>query len=973
MLRETAVPGPGWSGTLVGREAECEVIEQALERLAGGRSQVIEVTGDPGIGKSRLLAEVARRAGERGLLVLAGRARHSGERVPFYALADALDDHLAGRDLDGLAPHRDVLGLVFPSLRRPGAEHAGVTGERYRLFRAVRALLESLAAPQLVLLFDDLQWADEDTAELLAQLLRQPPRGPVLLALAYRWRQAPARLRAAVAAARGDHPPAYLRLGPLSEAEAETVLGGRGSRSWRRAVYQASGGNPFYLDALTRRAGEPGPPGGQPDGASGGELPPAVAAALIDELLALSPAGQLAARSAAVIGDPFCVTSVGQVSGLGPGRAAAAIDELAAADLIRPIEPAGLFSFRHAIVRSAVYESAQPAWRVGAHGRAAAALRHCGGPLTAQAYHIERAAEFGDLRAVGLLADAAGTVQAQAPGTAAQWLEAALRLLPEDAGTEQQRTALLLRLALALGAAGHPRKSRDTLHMVLGQLGSDRPGTRAEAVTFCALMERQLSRHEEGQALLLAELSALAGQETATAAALKFELGSGELAAGRPAGARRWAQEALPAAERCGPVVLHAAVLGLLAKAEAISSDIGRAVTHAAAAASLLDGMLDGELEQRPEAALLTGWSEFLLDRPRSALRHLDRGLALAHRGGRALTVAPLLIGRILALRATGQLAEAAAAAEDAVELAALSGHGEHRTAALALRAWVATWTGDLEVARVAAAIAAEQWPRHARGWRAFLAARTLSDAQLAMGDPEGCLALATSAAVTEPPDAADWARIGWYELLTRAELAAAHPSAAVRWADAAVSTARRRDLPGNTGLALLARAHVLTAADAPAASGFAAAARDALNDAGLVLDGARAALVNATALAARGRRDQASAQARAAQSVFESCGAGPYARQAASLRRRISARGSRGHPGTGAGAGRTVLSALTRREQQVASLVSQGLTNRRIAQRLHVTDKTIEMHLSNIFAKLGVSSRTETAAAVIRGRLPAH
>jgi DNA-binding NarL/FixJ family response regulator len=64
---------------------------------------------------------------------------------------------------------------------------------------------------------------------------------------------------------------------------------------------------------------------------------------------------------------------------------------------------------------------------------------------------------------------------------------------------------------------------------------------------------------------------------------------------------------------------------------------------------------------------------------------------------------------------------------------------------------------------------------------------------------------------------------------------------------------------------------------------------------------------------------------------------------------------------------------ALTRREQQVASLVSQGLTNRRIAQRLHVTDKTIEMHLSNIFAKLGVSSRTETAAAVIRGQLPAH
>jgi DNA-binding NarL/FixJ family response regulator len=337
------------------------------------------------------------------------------------------------------------------------------------------------------------------------------------------------------------------------------------------------------------------------------------------------------------------------------------------------------------------------------------------------------------------------------------------------------------------------------------------------------------------------------------------------------------------------------------------------------------------------------------------------------------LAVAPLLIGRVMALRATGQLAEASAAAEDAVEQATLSGRGEQLTAALALRCWVATWTGDLKAARAAAAVAAERWPRHSRDWRAFLAARTLSDARLAMGDPEGCLALATSAAVAEPPDAADWARVGWYELLTRAELAAGHPPAATRWADAAAVAARRRDLPGSTGSALLARAQALTTPDAEAASHLAVAARDTLDDAGMVLDAARAGLVHAAALAAHGDRDQASAQARAAQSIFESCGARPFARKAASLRRRIAAHGSRSHPDGGNAAARTVLSALTRREQQVASLVSQGLTNRRIAQRLHVTDKTIEMHLSNIFAKLGVSSRTETAAAVIRGRLPAY
>src|SRR5215467_6611128 len=154
MLRETADPGLGWSGTLVGREAECEVVEQALARLATGRSQVIELTGDPGIGKTRLLAEVARRAGERGLLVLEGRAQHSGGRVPFRALVDALDDHLAGLATCGREADRDALGSVFPSLRRPGLENVTLVCGRYRLFRAVRALLESLAPPQLVLLLD---------------------------------------------------------------------------------------------------------------------------------------------------------------------------------------------------------------------------------------------------------------------------------------------------------------------------------------------------------------------------------------------------------------------------------------------------------------------------------------------------------------------------------------------------------------------------------------------------------------------------------------------------------------------------------------------------------------------------------------------------------------------------------------------------------------------------------------------------
>src|SRR5215467_13068202 len=154
MFQQTADPDLGSLGALAGRQAECEVIDQALARLANGGSQVIELTGDPGIGKTRLLAELARRARQRGLLVLEGRAQHSGGRVPFYALVDALDDHLAGLATCGRQADRDALGSVFPSLRRPGLENVTLVCGRYRLFRAVRALLESLAPPQLVLLLD---------------------------------------------------------------------------------------------------------------------------------------------------------------------------------------------------------------------------------------------------------------------------------------------------------------------------------------------------------------------------------------------------------------------------------------------------------------------------------------------------------------------------------------------------------------------------------------------------------------------------------------------------------------------------------------------------------------------------------------------------------------------------------------------------------------------------------------------------
>ncbi len=216
------------------------------------------VEGEPGIGKTHLLAELRRRAEERGYLVLGGSATEFERDLPFSVWVDALDAYVASQEL-GLdetwsADLMDELSAILPSvLPRGDPARRSVADERYRTHRAVRRLLERLAGGRpLVVVLDDLHWSDEASIELLAAQLRRPPDAPVLLALAFRPGQAPARLSAALAQ------PATRRivLQRLSEPQATLLLGSLDPRAAAEIVRQ-SGGNPFYLEQL-RRAREEG-------------------------------------------------------------------------------------------------------------------------------------------------------------------------------------------------------------------------------------------------------------------------------------------------------------------------------------------------------------------------------------------------------------------------------------------------------------------------------------------------------------------------------------------------------------------------------------------------------------------------------------------------------------------------------------------------------------------------------------------
>jgi DNA-binding NarL/FixJ family response regulator len=829
-------------------------------------------------------------------------------------LIDALDEHLP-------ATPSDWLGMDLPD---PGAPGRGFEpADRYRIYRSVRTLLERLAVPALILILDDLHAADEETVDLLSHLLRRPSAAPVLLALGYRHRQASIRLRLAVAA--DDSAPMHrIDLGPLSEHEADMMLGTGGARAFRHTVYQQSRGNPMHLAA---RAGVPRRPGPIGAGRAIDELPPAIEAALLAELDVLSPVARAVAAVAAIAAETFDAGFLAEVAGIDGTHVLGAVDELAGRDLVRPVTGTRSFAFRDPLVAHVAGANVAPAWRISAHSRAAGYLRRRGAPVTAQAYHVEHAAAPGDRDAVTLLADAARTISVDAPAVAARWLQAALRLLPQT-DDNADRAVLLHHLGVALGRGGDPQAARDILHEALRLCPADRTGLRARIVLCLAPMEWLLCRRAEARALLASRLDAATPM-------LGLDL------------ARCHVLDGLPPVDVTVPDdhdrPLRAAALITIALQHAAAGE----PADPAVPGALLDAMIDGELLARLDLVVWVAHGEFLLDHPQDALRHIDRALALARTHGHVTVMAQLLGLRGPVLRTLGRLVEAASSADDALELATLTGSEEQLHAARAARCATATPLGDI-------ALAVEigtPLPTTASRWTRLLATHALAEARLAAGDADGAYALVEMVGGPELPGVDRFARAAWYELLTRIDLARGHTVAATIWADRA-AVAATGTLAGADGLALLAQAQAMLATRPDDAAALAHRARASLRSAGLILDAVRARLVAAVAT---GSADEI----RAAEAAFVALGAGHHARQASTeLRRAPKADPAVDRP----------LTSLTRRETQIAELVAEGLTNRKIAARLSVAEKTVEMHLSNMFAKLGVASRTALAGTIIRG-----
>ena len=214
----------------IGRRQELAALDGALDAVKPSRPRFVVVSGEPGIGKTRLLSELAERAAARRHPVFVGRGAELESDMPFAIWIDALDDHVASlgeRRLEALVGERVTeLARVLPSAA-PAADGGGLQDERFHAYRAVRALLQRMAmATPIVVVLDDVHWADDASLELIAHLLRRPPPAPVLIALAFRAGQVPNSLLAALEAAGRDGLVTGIELGPLTQAEADALLGG---------------------------------------------------------------------------------------------------------------------------------------------------------------------------------------------------------------------------------------------------------------------------------------------------------------------------------------------------------------------------------------------------------------------------------------------------------------------------------------------------------------------------------------------------------------------------------------------------------------------------------------------------------------------------------------------------------------------------------------------------------------------------
>ncbi|HEX6355631.1 LuxR C-terminal-related transcriptional regulator [Actinophytocola sp.] len=886
------------------RDADVDALTRATARAKAGRFAVVEVSGEPGMGKSQVLAEAGRIARDAGLGVRSGQGSRLEQGVP-------------------LALFGDVLGDATGPL--------GDLAERVDRCSTVRRHLTDSGTP-LALLLDDVHWADRFSLELIEYLIRHPPEGAVLMVVGFRDARPPAGVVDAIS--RAGEAAWRIRLGPLREQDLPSLAPNCADRR-RGLLMRASKGNPRYLRMLAElpdaTLGEMVRHGGDFDPDRHDEQAHAVVHQLTAELAMLPATVRRVAQAIAISGDHAALDLVARVAQLPVAQVVAAMDELCGTGL--GTMDGAWFTFQHPLLCAAARATAGPAWRTRAHARAAEYLTAHDGPPRLLAHHLERSAQYGDESAAEILLHAGESLVCRAPATAVRLLGKASRILPHNL-----EPAGALRYARSLVLAGELDRGWD----VLQELLRDGHPLRAEAAAVGVEIARLKGDLDTATALLGAPSQPAALLQRAALAALRDDV----------VATAEHARQALRQRDGQRPVLVAGAE-ALRAWAALRAGQVADARAHAVAAAHLVDGLSTITLVSHVELIGLLAEVETRLGSTATAAKHLARAYEVIDQTGQRSALPHILVVDAALQTRLGRLPGALDLTEQAASAAERMGSPELSALAEAVRVRPLLWArGPAAAVDLARGLDESGRPQTlASHWIARL---DLAIAYVAAEDPDPALALLAGPDETWPAD--PLTRVLRLGGLAQARALAGDLDAAARAADDAELVALASDLDYEIGLAWYAQAQVAARAGRSGHAGeLAAQSASRFAACGAALEEARARHL-AALCAETGHPARAHAELGLAKAGYAACGADWPLSEATRDQRRIAARNIRRRSAVDA------TTMLTVRERQIADLVAGGLTNQQIADRLFLSRRTVESHLSRIFPKLAVRSRVAMA-----------
>jgi DNA-binding CsgD family transcriptional regulator len=981
------------SPVFVGRRDEMAVLAALLERAGEGAPGFAIIAGEAGVGKTRLAGELAGRAVGRGFMVLTGQCVELGaEGLPLAPLIDALrtlahtttPDELA----EVLGPARRGLGRLLPELdpdaaEEPAGDRAADGIQVAQLLELVLGLLSRLSHRQPVMLvLEDLHWADQSTRELVAFLVRSLRGVRVLLLVTYRSDELNRRhpLRTLITSwdrvrsverievRRFDRDEVAAQLGAIFAAEPASDL--------VDVVFDRSGGNAYLVEELA----------GVMDDGDLTALPPSLRDVLLSRVDSLSAGAQRLLRIAAVAGRSVPERLLAELAGGGNAGFYAGLREAVESHLLVVDRTGRGYAFRHALTRDAVYEDMLPGERGSLHAAYGEALTREPG-LAGDAAAVPAALAHHWYAALDLpralpasVAAARHALTSFAPAEAQRHLERALEIWPRVPDAEQRTEMDHAELAALAGEAAYQAGAMDRAGSLLDQALAELPAA-GDAVRRALVLDRRAravrdSGDEDDAIRTLEQALALlpADQVTRAHAVVLSSLAASLMRTGDMERARGLAGRAVQAARATGSLQEEAEASITLGLVRCYLTASGEGLDDLRAGLALVDGF------GAPATALraYVNLSDVLelAGRHDEAAQAAREGMTLADRVGLARSTGCYLAGNLAeSLLRLGRWNEVDQLTTQALNMLP---EGIFAATLLQLRAELAAMSG-----RYADALTDLRATRQALGQSndaQFVKALLYAEALTAhgRGDLGTARRLAADGLVSDI--SAQYARYVWPLTWIAMRIEAD---------EATLARDRREDVPAHVvercqelarsakaldGRMSLARGyHALVTAEHARAAGQDespawSAAADTWRQSGEPYPLAYALLRLAEVTAAAGDRASASRDVRQAHALAQQLGAIPLADEAVALARRARLSLDEAGPAIIAGPGDPLARfGLTEREREILLLLAAGQSNPQIARALFISAKTASVHVSNILTKLGVTGRVEAAAVAHR------